>query len=130
MSDIERIGTERRASRAVVYNGIVFLAGATAEDRSQDVRGQTRQALAAHFGEHDRRFRHRDRSGLLRRCARAIVGLQFEPLVGGLLFCWLMVSASLSAAPGCVARTTRLARALPGTATRHDAGPDFCRPRS
>lgn len=46
MNDITRITTEKRASRAVVYNGIVFLAGATAEDRSQDVRGQTRQALA------------------------------------------------------------------------------------
>lgn len=45
MSDITRIATERRASRAVVYNGIVYLAGATAEDRSQDVQGQTRQTL-------------------------------------------------------------------------------------
>ncbi len=30
----------------MVYNGIVYLAGVTAEDRSQDAQGQTRQALA------------------------------------------------------------------------------------
>lgn len=46
MSDITRIATEKRASRVVVYNGIVYLAGVTAEDRSQDAQGQTRQALA------------------------------------------------------------------------------------
>lgn len=46
MNDITRIATEKRGSRAVVYNGIVSLAGATAEDRSQDIRGQTRQTLA------------------------------------------------------------------------------------
>jgi len=46
MSDITRIATSARASRAVVYNGIVFLCGQTADDRSQDVRGQTQQALA------------------------------------------------------------------------------------
>lgn len=47
MTDIERIGCTPRASQAVVYNGIVFIAGMTAkDDRSQDIRGQTRQALA------------------------------------------------------------------------------------
>jgi enamine deaminase RidA (YjgF/YER057c/UK114 family) len=46
MNEITRIETNTRASRAVVFNGMVFLAGATAEDRSQDIRGQTRQALA------------------------------------------------------------------------------------
>jgi enamine deaminase RidA (YjgF/YER057c/UK114 family) len=46
MSNIVRIETNTRASRAVVYNGMVFLAGATADDRSQDIRGQTKQALA------------------------------------------------------------------------------------
>ena len=46
MNDILRIETTKRASRAIVYNGIAFLAGATAEDRSQDIRGQTKQALA------------------------------------------------------------------------------------
>ena len=45
--DIERIGCTPRASQAVVYNGIVFIAGMTAkDDSSQDIRGQTRQALA------------------------------------------------------------------------------------
>jgi enamine deaminase RidA (YjgF/YER057c/UK114 family) len=46
MNNIERIETSPRASRAVVYNGMVFLAGATADDRNQDIRGQTKQALA------------------------------------------------------------------------------------
>jgi len=46
MNNIERIESSTRASRAVVYNGMVFLAGATADDRSQDIRGQTKQALA------------------------------------------------------------------------------------
>jgi len=46
MNDITRIETNTRASRAVVFNGMVFLAGATAENRSQDIRGQTRQTLA------------------------------------------------------------------------------------
>lgn len=47
MADVERIGCTPRASQAVVYNGIVFIAGMTAkEDRSQDIRGQTQQALA------------------------------------------------------------------------------------
>lgn len=45
MSDIVRINTNARRSSAVVYNGIVFLGGQTAEDRSQDIRGQTRQTL-------------------------------------------------------------------------------------
>lgn len=46
MSDITRIATDARRSRAVVYNGIVFVGGQTADDRSQDIRGQTRQTLA------------------------------------------------------------------------------------
>jgi enamine deaminase RidA (YjgF/YER057c/UK114 family) len=46
MNNIERIETSTRASRAVVYNGMVFLAGQTADDRSQDIRGQTKQTLA------------------------------------------------------------------------------------
>ncbi|GAA0294641.1 RidA family protein [Sphingomonas oligophenolica] len=46
MNDIIRIETNSRASRAVIYNGIVYLCGMTAEDRSQDIRGQTQQALA------------------------------------------------------------------------------------
>ena len=46
MNNIERIESSSRVSRAVIYNGIVFLAGATADDRGQDIRGQTKQALA------------------------------------------------------------------------------------
>lgn len=46
MSDIVRIETDKRRSRAVVYNGIVFVGGMAAEDRSQDITGQTKQALA------------------------------------------------------------------------------------
>lgn len=46
MSNIQRIATDTRRSRAVVYNGIVFVGGQTADDRTQDIRGQTRQALA------------------------------------------------------------------------------------
>lgn len=46
MSDIVRIETDKRRSRAVVYNGMVFIGGQTADDRSQDIRGQTQQTLA------------------------------------------------------------------------------------
>lgn len=46
MSKIDRIATDKRRSRAVVYNGMVFIGGQTADDRSQDIRGQTKQALA------------------------------------------------------------------------------------
>ena len=43
---IKRIETGPRLSRAVVYNGLVFLAGMTADDTSADVKGQTEQILA------------------------------------------------------------------------------------
>jgi len=46
MSNIMRIETDPRRSRVVVYNGIVFVGGMTADDRSQDIRGQTKQTLA------------------------------------------------------------------------------------
>lgn len=46
MADIQRIATDTRRSRAVVYNGMVFVGGQTADDRSQDIQGQTRQTLA------------------------------------------------------------------------------------
>ena len=46
MSEIVRIATDTRRSRAVVYNGTVFVGGMTADDRSQDIKGQTRQTLA------------------------------------------------------------------------------------
>lgn len=45
MNDITRIATTKRRSSVVVYNGIVFVGGQTADDRSQDIRGQTRQTL-------------------------------------------------------------------------------------
>lgn len=46
MNDIVRITTNPRLSRAVIYNGVVYLAGAAADDRSQDIGGQTTQVLA------------------------------------------------------------------------------------
>lgn len=46
MSDIVRIETSARYSRAIIYNGTMFIGGQTADDRSQDVRGQTRQVLS------------------------------------------------------------------------------------
>jgi enamine deaminase RidA (YjgF/YER057c/UK114 family) len=46
MSDIVRIETDKRRSRAVIYNGMVFVGGMTADDRSQDIKGQTQQTLA------------------------------------------------------------------------------------
>ena len=46
MTDIVRIATDKRRSRAVVYNGMVFVGGQTADDRSQDIRSQTVQTLA------------------------------------------------------------------------------------
>ena len=46
MNNIVRIATDTRRSRAVVYNGMVFVGGMTADDRSQDIRGQTKQTLA------------------------------------------------------------------------------------
>jgi enamine deaminase RidA (YjgF/YER057c/UK114 family) len=46
MAEINRIATDKRRSRAVVYNGMVFVGGQTADDRSQDIRGQTLQTLA------------------------------------------------------------------------------------
>lgn len=46
MTDITRIEANERASRAVVHNGFVFLGGQVADDRSQGIREQTRDALA------------------------------------------------------------------------------------
>ncbi len=45
MSEIKRIETTKRGSRAVIHNGIVYLSGMTAPDRSEDVKGQTEQTL-------------------------------------------------------------------------------------
>ena len=46
MSRIIRTNSNKILSNAVEYHGFVYLAGITAEDRSQDVSGQTRQVLA------------------------------------------------------------------------------------
>ncbi|RYF59130.1 MAG: RidA family protein [Comamonadaceae bacterium] len=46
MTDIVRIATDKRRSRVVVYNGIAFVSGQAADDRSQDIRGQMQQTLA------------------------------------------------------------------------------------
>lgn len=43
---IRRIEPGSRLSRAVVHGSLVFLAGLTADDLTQDVTGQTRQILA------------------------------------------------------------------------------------
>lgn len=47
MSAIKRIKAGTRMSEAVVYNGIVWLAGQVAEDASDEIEGQTKQVLAA-----------------------------------------------------------------------------------
>ncbi|ACG78782.1 translation initiation inhibitor, yjgF family [Phenylobacterium zucineum HLK1] len=46
MSDIERIATNPRRGRVVIHNGLAFLGGQAADDRSGDIRSQTAQALA------------------------------------------------------------------------------------
>lgn len=45
MNDIVRIHTSKRASRIVIHNGTVSIAGQTAVDRTQDIRGQTQEVL-------------------------------------------------------------------------------------
>ena len=45
MSEIVRIVTNPRRGRAVVHNQTVFIGGQVANDRGQDIRGQTRQVL-------------------------------------------------------------------------------------
>lgn len=46
MSDITRIDQSTRRSRASVFGNLVFMAGQVADDRSLDISGQTREALA------------------------------------------------------------------------------------
>ena len=46
MGKIERIQPGPRLSRAVIHNGTAHLAGITAPDRSQDIRGQLAQVFA------------------------------------------------------------------------------------
>lgn len=43
---IKRIGKTERLSRVVVHERVAYFSGLTADDRAQDVRGQTRQILA------------------------------------------------------------------------------------
>jgi enamine deaminase RidA (YjgF/YER057c/UK114 family) len=45
MSNIERLQSNARLSRIVVHNGVVYLAGTTATDRSGDAQAQTREIL-------------------------------------------------------------------------------------
>lgn len=44
--NIERIEKTQRLSRVVVYNGVAYFSGLTADDRQQDTIGQTRQILS------------------------------------------------------------------------------------
>jgi enamine deaminase RidA (YjgF/YER057c/UK114 family) len=44
---IERIEPGKHLSKAVVHNGIVYVAGQTANDSSQDMAGQTKQVVDA-----------------------------------------------------------------------------------
>lgn len=46
MTEIARLDQNARRSRAVVHGSTVYLAGQTADDRSADIAGQTRQVLA------------------------------------------------------------------------------------
>ncbi|WP_321339562.1 RidA family protein [Breoghania sp.] len=46
MSNIVRIETDARSSRVVIYNGVAYIGGMTAADRTQDIKGQTEQVLA------------------------------------------------------------------------------------
>lgn len=46
MTDIVRMVTNPRRGRAVVHGGVIYVGGQAATDRTQDVRGQTTQALA------------------------------------------------------------------------------------
>lgn len=46
MTSIVRQESNARLSRAVIHNGVVWLAGITSADCSQDIRGQTREVLA------------------------------------------------------------------------------------
>lgn len=47
MTDITYIDTNHRRSRAVIAGGTVYVAGHTAQDRSKDAAGQTKDILAA-----------------------------------------------------------------------------------
>jgi len=47
MNPIQRFEVGPRMSEMAVHNGTVYLAGQVAGDATQDIRGQTRQVLAA-----------------------------------------------------------------------------------
>jgi enamine deaminase RidA (YjgF/YER057c/UK114 family) len=44
---VQRFDVGQRMSEMAVHNGVAYLAGQVAEDASADIRGQTRQVLAA-----------------------------------------------------------------------------------
>ncbi|MBT3764805.1 MAG: RidA family protein [Rhodospirillaceae bacterium] len=44
---IQRINSRGHLSKAVVHNGIAYLAGMTADDDTQDIKGQMAQVLSA-----------------------------------------------------------------------------------
>jgi enamine deaminase RidA (YjgF/YER057c/UK114 family) len=44
---VQRFDLGRRLSEMAVHNGVAWLAGQVADDATQDIRGQTRQVLAA-----------------------------------------------------------------------------------
>ena len=46
MSEIKRLHSDQRLSRAVTHGDVVYLAGLTADDRGKDMRGQTAEILA------------------------------------------------------------------------------------
>lgn len=75
------------AADYVTYNGVTLAPGVNAEqirfwENALRAVSQGKAWIAmveksgAYFGERDRRFRHRDRSGRLTRCARGIVDLR------------------------------------------------------
>lgn len=45
MTDILRLVTNPRRGRAVVHNRVIYVGGQAASDRSQDIKGQTGEAL-------------------------------------------------------------------------------------
>jgi enamine deaminase RidA (YjgF/YER057c/UK114 family) len=46
MQAIERVNVGKRLSDMAIHNGVAYLAGQVAEDRSLDIGGQTQQILA------------------------------------------------------------------------------------
>lgn len=46
MNDLKRLVTNSRRGRAVIHNGVLYVGGQAASDRSQNIKGQTEEALA------------------------------------------------------------------------------------